>query len=168
MSPERLRRRALALGAQLEIDGKTINAGRQQLRVVGGRAATAEAEAYDPAQDPLAVMADAMSLQARVAATQSEATMRVLMELADRVLSSGPAPAAKAKAATVMPTAPAAEQSAAPIVMPVWFAVHRDADDLAIGLEPSFGEVSSTTLVSLEPLRDAEGLLQGIKPNYLN
>lgn len=166
MSPDKLRRRALALGAELEIDGRTINAGRQQIRVVGAESAKGpEPEAYDAARDPLAVMANAMSLQAQVAAAQSEATMRVLMELADRVMSQAPAATAK-PAAPAAATAPAAD--AAPIVMPVWFAVHRDTDGNATGLEPAFGVVPSDTLVSLDAQLDTDGLLRGIKPTYLN
>lgn len=198
VSPESLRRRALALGAELEVGGKTINAGRQQLRVVGSRpaqAVTARPEAYDAARDPLMVMADAMGLQARIASTQSETTMRVLLELADRVLgktappvpsattaqqpaaaASAALPAAAAQEAKSAPTVPAtakapdlaAAKAPEPILMPVWFDVRRNGDGFAIGLEPKFGKVTSAKLISLDPQLNADGLLQGIKPTYLN
>lgn len=151
MSPDKLRRRALALGAQLEIDGKTINAGRQQLRVAGARPATAapalEARQAAPAGD---AMAQALELHTRVSA-QAEATTRALAELVSNVLAAAAPPAPEAKL---------------PIVMPVSFAVVRDEEGRAQRLEPTYGEVTSAELVGLEPLHNDNGLIQHITPRY--
>jgi hypothetical protein len=152
VSPDKLRRRALALGAQLEIDGKTINAGRQQLRVAGARAAPTapapEARQAAPAGD---AMAQALELHTRVSA-QAEATTRALAELVNNVL-------------TAAPTAPR-ETKPQPIVMPVSFAVVRDEEGRAQRLEPTYGEVTSAELVGLEPLHNDNGLIQHITPRY--
>lgn len=182
MSPEKLRRRALALGAELEIDGKTINAGRQQLRVVQPRAvpqaATAPAPEAAPAQsDAMAMMAQAMTLQTQIAAAQAEGTMRVLAELVDRVLGKAPQAAPAAKKAAPEPQAlnapaaieaPAAPTAAAPavLIMPVSFKVLRDTTGWAQGLEPTYGEVSSAHLAGLRTTADSRGLIDTITPSY--
>lgn len=176
MSPEKLRRRAMALGAELEIDGKTINAGRQQLRVVQAKpAAAAPAEPMEPAApqpDPLAAIAQAMTLQTQIAAAQAEGQMRVLSEMLDRVLDrAAPTPAAPREAAPA-PSAeialPAPPTTAAPatLIMPVQFKVLRDTTGWAQGLEPVYGEVSSASLASLATTTDSRGLIDTITPSY--
>jgi hypothetical protein len=153
VSPDKLRRRALALGAQIEIDGKTINAGRQQLRVASTRLAAAapapEARQAAPAGD---TMAQALELHTRVSA-QAEATTRALAELVSNVL------------AAAAPPAPEAAPRP-PIVMPVSFAVVRDEEGRAQRLEPTYGEVTSAELVGLKPLHNDNGLIQHITPRY--
>lgn len=177
MSPEKLRRRAMALGAELEIDGKTINAGRQQLRVVPTKpAAAAPAAPMEPAapqSDPLAAIAQAMTLQTQIAAAQAEGQMRVLSEMLDRVLGkSAPmqpaAPREAAPAPSAEPATPAPPTTAAPppLIMPVQFKVLRDTTGWAQGLEPVYGEVSSASLASLATTTDSRGLIDTITPSY--
>ncbi len=85
MSPDKLKRRALAMGAELEMDGKTINAARQQLRVVPTKApapaaVAAPAAAAVPA-DPLVGIKPLIEAQARVASAQSESITAMLSAL---------------------------------------------------------------------------------------
>lgn len=177
MSPEKLRRRALALGAELEIDGKTINAGRQQLRVVQPRAVPQEPTAPAPTKpmdqaDPLAVMAQAMTLQTQIAAAQAEGTMRVLAEMLDKVMGKSAAPAtepvAAPKPAAAADPAPAVAAAPAALILPVSFKVLRDNTGWAQGLEPTYGEVPSAELAGLKTTTDSRGLIDTITPTYLN
>lgn len=82
MTPEQLRRRALALGAELEVDGKTINASRQQLRVVPTKAPPPATPEPAPAPaDPLAGIKPLLEAQARVASAQSESIAGMMAAL---------------------------------------------------------------------------------------
>lgn len=176
MSPEKLRRRAMALGAELEIDGKTINAGRQQLRVVptkpAAAAPAAQLEPAAPQSDPLAAIAQAMTLQTQIAAAQAEGQMRVLSEMLDRVLDrAAPTPAAPSEVAPAPraePVLPAPPTTAEParLIMPVQFKVLRDTTGWAQGLEPVYGEVSSASLAGLATTTDSRGLIDTITPSY--
>jgi hypothetical protein len=82
MTPEQLTRRALALGAELEIDGRTINASRQRLAVVPQPKKPAPAPAAPaapaPTPDPLAGIAPLIEAQARVASAQSESITAIM------------------------------------------------------------------------------------------
>ena len=174
MSPEKLKRRALALGAELEIDGKTINAGRQQLRVVspkppGTPAAVAPAPIADaaPQTATMAMIAQAMTLQ-----------MRVLAEMLERGKPAGPVLAAapeteppKPAAAPVPRSPPAAIVIAAPskLILPVSFKVVRDRIGWLLDLKPTYGEVPvGSTLKTLATTTDERGLIATITPTYMN
>lgn len=83
MTPEQLKRHALALGAELEIDGKTMNASRQQLRVVPAKPAPAAAPAAPPPPppDPMASIKPLIEAQAIQAVAQNESIQGILIAL---------------------------------------------------------------------------------------
>lgn len=85
MSPEKLKRRALALGAELEIDGKTLNSGRQQLRVVPAKTVPPKPQPApppaQPAPDPIAGIKDVVVEQGRIAAEQGQRLAAVVAAL---------------------------------------------------------------------------------------
>lgn len=79
MTPDQLTRRALRMGAELEVDGKTINASRQQLHVVPAKkAAPAVTAPAPPPADPLAGIQPLIEAQARVASAQSESIAGIM------------------------------------------------------------------------------------------
>ncbi len=192
MSPEKLKRRALALGAELEIDGKTINAARQQLRVVPARSAPQEPAAPAAAADPMAMIAQAMTLQMRALAELLDKGKRPEPpeeeddDDKDEAPEAPPVPAAptprpsisgaamslmdSARSAAAEPVAPKptppAAAAPARLVMPVLFKVVRDATGWAQSLQPTYGEVRSTQLAGLDTTVDSRGLIETITPSY--
>ncbi|MEY2854666.1 MAG: hypothetical protein RL030_1798 [Pseudomonadota bacterium] len=181
MNADQLRRRALSLGGTLEIDGKTFNAGRQQLQAVKPRPTlhVVAAPAPPAPADPVAMIAEAMAMQTRL-----------LADLMDR----GKAPVEKAPSRETSPTAEekwqaieaAARQidaalTPAPkpihveasalskLILPVSFRVIRDRAGLPQDLKPTYGEVPmGSKLKALATTTDGRGLIETITPNYMN
>lgn len=141
MKAEQLRRMALRTGAQLEMGGKTINAGRQRLAVVPKRPApepAPTAPAAPPAPDPLR---DLIAMQA-------ETLGRVLTDITARL-------------------EPKVVNVPAKRMQPVTILVARNDKDVVVGLEPIYGEVADdATLSDLVPSFDERGLMTKITPQY--
>ena len=76
-------RRALALGASLELDGKVINASHQKLTVVLQKPAAPAPPAppAPPPPDPMAIIKPLIEAQAIQAAAQNESISNILIAL---------------------------------------------------------------------------------------
>lgn len=153
MTPERLRRRALALGAELEIDGRKINAGRANLRVVAPRPAEADpkptAAPTSPSRDKADVLLDLLAAQAAVNQSQGETLGRVLADITGRLEPKIVEKEVQAKR-----------------VQPVAIFVVRDDQGRASELNPIYGDVGDAQMIDLHREHDERGLLSAIVPEY--
>lgn len=149
---EQARRRALALGAELEVDGRKINAGRQRLSVVP-KTADAPTPAGPAKRDKLDVLVELATLQMQAQAQHSALMGKALTAFAGRF---------------EPPPAPPPEIIEVPQkrLQPIAFRVLRDASGKATGLDPRYGDVGDGIMSDLREVTDERGLLEEIRPVY--
>lgn len=146
---EQARRRALALGAELEVDGRRINAGRQRLTVVPKPPQAPEPPPAPPAPPPRDPLRDLIAMQAAVAHQQAETLGKVLADITGRL-------EPKIIEKTVQ----------APRLQPIVIRVVRNASGKVVSLDPSYGDVGDGLMADLREVKDERGLLTEIRPVY--